>query len=208
MIVALDAPDFRTISEFRRRHLAALAALFVQVLKLCERAGLVKLGHVALDGTKIKANASKHKAMSYQRMGQREAELQAEVDGWLKSAEAADAAEDKAFGADRRGDEMPDWVANKQARLAKIRSQGRAGGGGERQGGADTAREQAARENDTTRHLATRRRRRQNRGRSATTRNAVHKSGLALRAHAHASGDRTSAAGGTARGQFTRRRSL
>ena len=120
-IVALDAPDFRTISEFRRRHLAALAALFVQVLKLCERAGLVKLGHVALDGTKIKASASKHKAMSYQRMGQREAELQAEVDGWLKSAEAADAAEDKAFGADRRGDEMPDWVANKQARLAKIR---------------------------------------------------------------------------------------
>src|ERR1700731_3625591 len=120
-IVALDAPDFRTISEFRRRHLATLAALFVQVLKLCERAGLVKLGHVALDGTKIKANASKHKAMSYQRMGQREAELQAEVDGWLKSAEAADAAEDKAFGVDRRGDEMPDWVANKQARLAKIR---------------------------------------------------------------------------------------
>src|ERR1700681_1119765 len=88
-IVALDAPDFRTISEFRRRHLATLAALFVQVLKLCERAGLVKLGHGALDGTKIKANASKHKAMSYQRMGQREAELQAEVDGWLKSAEAA-----------------------------------------------------------------------------------------------------------------------
>jgi transposase len=120
-IVALQAPDFRTISEFRRRHLAVLAALFVQVLKLCERAGLVKLGHVALDGTKIKANASKHKAMSYEHMGKREAELQAEVDGWLKAAEVADAAEDKAFGADRCGDEMPDWVANKQARLAKIR---------------------------------------------------------------------------------------
>ena len=120
-IVALQAPDFRTISEFRRRHLAALSALFVQVLKLCERAGLVKLGHVALDGTKIKANASKHKAMSYERMCKREAELQAEVDGWLQAAEAADAAEDKAFGADRRGDEMPDWVADKQARLAKIR---------------------------------------------------------------------------------------
>jgi hypothetical protein len=68
----------------------------------------VKLGHVALDGTKIKANASKHKAMSYERMCKREAELQAEVDGWLQAAEAADAAEDKAFGADRRGDEMPD----------------------------------------------------------------------------------------------------
>lgn len=120
-IVALDAPDFRTISEFRRRHFAALSALFVQVLKLCERAGLVKLGHVALDGTKIKANASKHKAMSYERMSKREAELQAEVDGWLEAAEAADAAEDKAFGSERRGDEMPDWVADKQARLAKIR---------------------------------------------------------------------------------------
>jgi transposase len=85
----------RTISEFRRRHLAALSALFVQVLKLCEAAGLVKLGHVALDGTKIKANTSKHKAMSYARMSKREAETQAEVDGWLKVAEAADAAEDK-----------------------------------------------------------------------------------------------------------------
>jgi transposase len=93
-IGALDAPDFRTISEFRRRHLTALSALFVQVLKLCERAGLVKLGHVALDGTKIKANASKHEAMSYERMSKREPELQAEVDGWLKAAEAADAAED------------------------------------------------------------------------------------------------------------------
>jgi transposase len=73
MIVAGDAPDFRTISEFRRRHLKALAALFVQVLQLAEKAGLVKLGHVALDGTKIKANASKHKAMSYERMKKREA---------------------------------------------------------------------------------------------------------------------------------------
>ncbi len=65
MIVALDPPDFRTISDFRKRHLKALSALFLQVLKLCETAGLVKLGHVALDGTKIKANAAKHKAMSY-----------------------------------------------------------------------------------------------------------------------------------------------
>ena len=80
IIAALDAPDFRTISDFRKRHLAALAGLFVQVLKLAETAGLVKLGHVALDGTKIKANASKHKAMGYERMKAREAELQAEVD--------------------------------------------------------------------------------------------------------------------------------
>jgi transposase len=89
MIVAGDPPDFRTISEFRRRHLKALAGLFVQVLKLAERAGLVKLGHVALDGTKIKANASKHKAMSYDRMKKREAELKTEVDRWLEAAEAA-----------------------------------------------------------------------------------------------------------------------
>lgn len=119
MIVAGDPPDFRTISEFRKRHLAALAALFVQVLKLAEKAGLVKLGHVALDGSKIKANASKHKAMSYERMKKREAQLRAEVERWLKAAEAADAEEDKLYG-DKRGDEMPDWVADKQKRLAKI----------------------------------------------------------------------------------------
>ena len=119
MIVAGDAPDFRTISDFRKRHLPALAGLFVQVLKLAEKAGLVKLGHVALDGTKIKANASKHKAMSYGRMKQREAELQAEVDRWLAAAEAADAQEDKLHG-NTRGDEMPDWVADKKTRIAKI----------------------------------------------------------------------------------------
>ena len=120
MIVAGDPPDFRTISEFRRRHLKALAALFVQVLQLAEKAGLVRLGHVALDGTKIKANASKHKAMSYAHMKKREAELKAEVDRWLKAAEAADAEEDRLHGS-KRGDEMPDWVADKQKRLEKIR---------------------------------------------------------------------------------------
>jgi transposase len=120
MIVAGDPPDFRTVSEFRRRHLEALAGLFVQVLKLAERAGLVKLGHVSLDGTKIKANASKHKAMSYAHMKKREAELKAEVDRWLAAAEAADQEEDRLYG-ERRGDELPDWVADKQKRLAKIR---------------------------------------------------------------------------------------
>jgi transposase len=120
-IVALDAPDFRTISDFRKRHLKALEGLFVQVLKLCERAGLVKLGHVALDGTRIRANASKHKAMSYGRMVEREKELEAEVRGWLKAAEAADAEEDRLFGADKTGDELPAWVADKQRRLEKIR---------------------------------------------------------------------------------------
>ena len=87
-IVGLDPPDFRTVSDFRKRHLKALSGLFGQVLKLCEQAGLVKLGHVALDGTKIKANASKHKAMSYERMEKRAAELEAEVERWLSAAEA------------------------------------------------------------------------------------------------------------------------
>ena len=94
-IVGFDAPDFRTISEFRKRHLEALNALFTQIRHLCETAGLVKLGHVGLDGTKIKANASKHKAMSYERMEKRAAELGAEVGKWLEEAEATDAEEDK-----------------------------------------------------------------------------------------------------------------
>jgi transposase len=120
MIVAGDPPDFRTIADFRRRHLKALSGLFVQVLKLAQKAGLVRLGHVALDGTKIKANASKHKAMSYAGMKKREAELAAEVDRWLKAAEAADRDEDRQHG-ERRGDELPGWVADKQRFLEKIR---------------------------------------------------------------------------------------
>src|SRR6266436_3993789 len=114
-IVGLDAPDFR------KRHLKALGELFKQVLHLCEQAGLVKLGHVALDGTKIKANASKHKAMSYARMEDRAAELEAEVAKWLTTAAAADAEEDKLHGRDKTGEEMPDWVADKQRRAEKIR---------------------------------------------------------------------------------------
>jgi len=121
-IVGLDAPDFRTVSDFRKRHLKALAGLFTQVLKLCEQAGLAKLGHVALDGTKIKANASKHKAMSYERMAKRAAELDAEVARWLSAAEALDAGEDEAFGRDKSGEEMPDWVADKKKRAEKIRA--------------------------------------------------------------------------------------
>src|SRR6266436_2251476 len=120
-IVALDAPDFRTISDFRRRHLKALGELFKQILQLCEKAGLVKLGHVALDGTKIKANASKHKAMSYERMEKRAAELEAEVAKWLSSAEAADGEEDKLHGRDRTGEEMPKWVVDKKRRAETIR---------------------------------------------------------------------------------------
>jgi len=121
-VTAMARPDFRTISDFRKRHLTALSGLFTQVLQLCAAAGLVKLGHVALDGTKIKANASKHKAMSYGRMAQAEAALAAEVAAWLARAEAADAADDAALGADRRGDELPDWVVDKPRRLEKIRA--------------------------------------------------------------------------------------
>lgn len=121
-VTGMQRPDFRTISDFRKRHLAALTGLFQQVLKLCRTAGLVKLGHVALDGTKIKANASKHKAMSYGRMKQAEPALAAEVHRWLAQAAHADKAEARTHGAEQRGDEMPDWVANKQRRLEKIRA--------------------------------------------------------------------------------------
>jgi transposase len=118
-VTGMSRPNFHTIAEFRRRHLAALGSLFVQVLKLCRAAGLVKLGHVALDGTKVKANASKHKAMSYGRMREAEAKLRAEVKAWFAQAEAADVEEDRAHGT-ARGDELPDWVADKQQRLERL----------------------------------------------------------------------------------------
>ncbi len=121
-VTAMNKPDFRTVATFRRRHLKALGDLFVQVLKLCRAAGLVKLGHVALDGTKVQANASRHKAMSYARMRETEKKLAAEVANWFTRAEASDAAEDREHGADKRGDEMPDWVANKAARLERIQA--------------------------------------------------------------------------------------
>jgi transposase len=121
-VTALNRPDFRTIATFRRRHLKALGDLFVQVLKLCRAAGLVKLGHVSLDGTKVSANASVHKAMSYGRMRAAEQKLAAEVAAWFARAEATDAEEDRVHGTDKRGDEMPDWVANKTARLERIRA--------------------------------------------------------------------------------------
>ena len=121
-VTGLNKPDFRTISTFRRRHLVALRGLFVQVLRLCQTAGLVKLGHVAVDGTKLRANASRHKAMSYKRMAEQERKLEAEVKAWLDQAQAADAAEDAQHGADHRGDETPAWMADKQRRLERIRA--------------------------------------------------------------------------------------
>jgi transposase len=122
VLAANQRPDFRTLSDFRKQHLPALAELFVQVLQLCQRAGLVKLGHIALDGTKVKANASKHKAMSYGRMVTEEARLTAEVQRLLAQAETADARDDAAYGSDRRGDELPAEVARREQRLQTIRA--------------------------------------------------------------------------------------
>ena len=113
-------PDHKTISSFRRRHLGAFGALFLQVLVLCQEAGLVKLGRVALDGTKVKANASRHKAKSYARMTEREAALAAQVQAILDEAEAVDAAEDQLYG-DARGDELPPELRTREGRLARIR---------------------------------------------------------------------------------------
>ncbi len=120
-LAAGNQPDFRTLSDFRKRHSAALATLFTQVLRLCRRAGLVKLGQVAIDGTRLKANASKHKAMSYGRMTEQEAALQAEIAELLRRAEQADRDEDARYGADRRGDELPAELARRESRLQKIR---------------------------------------------------------------------------------------
>ena len=121
MLAANNTPNFRTISDFRKEHLAALDGLFLQVLKLCQKAGMVKLGHVALDGTKMKANASKHKAMSYDRMKKDEARLAAEVKEFLRQAEETDAREDAEYGPDKRGDELPAELAFREGRLKKIR---------------------------------------------------------------------------------------
>ena len=113
-------PDHDVLSEFRRRHLSALADLFLQVLRLCQAAGLVKLGHVALDGTKVRANASRHKAMSYERMCRKEEELTREVAELLRHAEKTDQEEDRLFGK-LRGDELPAELARRESRLRKIR---------------------------------------------------------------------------------------
>jgi transposase len=120
-LAANNTPDFRTIADFRKRHLEALRGLFAQVFRLCRKAGLVKLGHVALDGTKMKANASKHKAMSYGRMNKEEARLEAEVDELLRQADEIDEAEDAEYGRDKRGDELPAELAFREGRLKKIR---------------------------------------------------------------------------------------
>jgi transposase len=122
VLAANQHPDHATLAAFRQTHLPALAALFGQVLQLCQRAGLVKLGHVALDGTKVLANASKHKAMSYGRMPEAERKLEQEIAALLAAAQRVDAAEDAQYGQGKRGDELPAELARRESRLAKIRA--------------------------------------------------------------------------------------
>lgn len=114
-------PDHTVISEFRRKNLKEIESLFVQVLVLCQEAGLVKLGHVSLDGTKLDANASKHKAMSYERLQKKEAELALEVKVMMAEAEQADDGEDTKYGKDKRGDELPEELRRRENRLEKIK---------------------------------------------------------------------------------------
>jgi len=120
-LTAQAAPDFVAISRFRARHGAALKELFTQSLRLCAQAGLVSLGRVALDGTKVRANASRHRAMSYDRMVRAENEIADQVEALLADAERIDAAEDAAYGPDRRGDELPAELSRREGRLAAIR---------------------------------------------------------------------------------------
>ena len=126
VIAAGNQPDFRTISDFRKIHHQALEGLFQQVLRLALEAGAIKVGRVALDGTKVKANASKHKAMSYGRMKETERTLREEVRKLLAQAKAADEDEDARYGKDKRGDELPEELNRRETRLKRIREAKRA----------------------------------------------------------------------------------
>jgi transposase len=121
VLAAGNEPDFRTIADFRKTHLTALQGFFEQVLQMARDLGATRVGRVALDGTKVKANASKHKAMTYKRMGEKQRQLRAEVKQLLAQAEAADAAEDTEYGVDRRGDELPAELQRRESRLTRIR---------------------------------------------------------------------------------------
>jgi len=121
VLAAGNEPDFRTISDFRKIHLKALEQLFEQVLQMALEAGVMKLGRVALDGSKVKANASKHKAMSYGRMKEKQKQLREEVRKLLQEAEQVDAEEDARYGKDQRGDELPEELRRRETRLKRIR---------------------------------------------------------------------------------------
>src|ERR1700726_2227967 len=120
VLAAGNQPNFRTISDFRKIHLVTLEGLFEQVLKIALEAGAMKVGRVAVDGTKVKANASKHKAMSYARMEEKEKQLKAEVEKLLAQAAETDVSEDSLYGKGKRGDELPAELARRESRLKKI----------------------------------------------------------------------------------------
>jgi transposase len=120
-LMGMQKPDHRTVNLFRQRHLKGLGRLFQQVLELCQKAGLVKLGHVAVDGTKINANASKQKSMTYATMKKLENRYKEEVERWFAEAERIDREEDELYGPDKSGDELPAWVSDKQERIKRIR---------------------------------------------------------------------------------------
>ena len=126
VLAAGNAPDFRTIADFRKTHLPALKGFFEQVLGVARDLGTLRVGRVAIDGSKVKANASKHKAMSYDRMPEKRQQLRAEVEALLAQADAADAADDAEYGADRRGDELPAELQRRETRLQRIREATRA----------------------------------------------------------------------------------
>jgi transposase len=126
VMAAGNEPDFRTISDFRKIHLEALEGLFQQVLRMALELGAMKLGRVAIDGSKLKANASKHKAMSYRRMKEQEQRLREEVRRLLQRAEAVDAEEDAEYGPDKLGDELPAELQRREERLRRIREAKRA----------------------------------------------------------------------------------
>jgi transposase len=126
VLAAGNEPDFRTIADFRKRHLATLQGFFEQVLRLAREMGAPRLGRVALDGSKVKANASKHKAMTYGRMRDKQKQLREEVTQLLAQAEAADDADDAEYGSDRRGDELPAELQRREGRLKRIREAKRA----------------------------------------------------------------------------------
>jgi transposase len=149
-------PDHSRISEFRRRNLDALSDLFVQILRLCQKAGMVSLGHVALDGTKVQANASKHKAMSHERMLKAEKQLEKEINALMRKAEILDAQEDRRYGKGNRGSDLPDELRRRHDRLARIRqarkemeAETAAAAARQRQQEADEARAKAAAAQDS-----------------------------------------------------------
>ena len=121
VLAAGNFPQHRTLCEFRRRHLEDFQALFVEVVRLAQELGLARLGKLSIDGTKVRANASKRKAMSYDRMQEEEQRLESEIEALLRQADAVDEAEDARLGAEVRGDDLPAELRRREERLAAIR---------------------------------------------------------------------------------------